>query len=607
MRVRFWGTRGSIPKPGPDTLRYGGNTSCVELQSEDGTRIILDCGSGAQDLGLALQAVGTGPIRGHLLISHTHWDHIQGLPFFAPLSVPGNEWDIYGPHGFCHSLRDALAGQMQYTYFPVGLQHFGATTRYHDLVEGTFRLGEIDIQAQYLNHPALTLGYRFKIDGVVIVYACDHEPYSRQLATGQGEIAGRDRVHADFLADADLVIHDAQYTAAEYPAKVGWGHSTVDYAVRLCRYAGARRLAITHHDPLRRDAALDRIIENIRAGQGNAALEVFAAAEGQVTDLSRAQARRTRRASPDGPATPPLPAALRNHSVILVASNPTVAKLISVAVETDGVRVVRASDGPSVTRLLNSEQASLVVLEHQPPRTDALETCRAIRSLDGPPGEVPVVLVAAEEDRALRADADVTDWLVTPFSEVYARTKLHAWLMRAACRWQRAPTPRDEGQRLAALQKLRILDTPPEDRFDRIGRLAAALFEVPIVLVSLVDRDRQWFKSCLGIPETETSRELSFCAHAILGEDTMVVPDTLRDERFADNPLVTGEPRIRFYAGYPLVLEGMRIGTLCLVDTRPRQFDETKINLLQDLGRLVEQELRRPSDQAPVTGARPGK
>jgi CheY-like chemotaxis protein len=323
-------------------------------------------------------------------------------------------------------------------------------------------------------------------------------------------------------------------------------------------------------------------------------------------DLSR-QGRRTRHASPERPATPPLPAALRNHSVILVASNPTVAKLISVAVETDGVRVVRASDGPSATRLLNSEQASLVVLEHQPPRTDALETCRAIRSLDGPPGEVPVVLVAAEEDRALRADADVTDWLVTPFSEVYARTKLHAWLMRAACRWQRAPTPRDEGQRLAALQKLRILDTPPEDRFDRIGRLAAALFEVPIVLVSLVDRDRQWFKSCLGIPDTGTSRELYFCAHAILGKDTMVVPDTLRDERFADNPLVRDEPRIRFYAGYPLVLEDMRIGTLCLVDTRPRQFDETKLNLLRDLGRLVEQELRMPSDQATRTGARPGK
>jgi GAF domain-containing protein len=176
-----------------------------------------------------------------------------------------------------------------------------------------------------------------------------------------------------------------------------------------------------------------------------------------------------------------------------------------------------------------------------------------------------------------------------------------------ACRWQRAPTPPDEKQRLAALQKLRILDTPPEDRFDRIGRVAAALFEVPIVLVSLVDRDRQWFKSCLGIPDTGTSRELSFCAHAILGKDTMVVPDTLRDQRFADNPLVTGEPRIRFYAGYPLAFEDTRIGTLCLVDRRPRQFDETKVNLLRDLGRLVEQELRMPSDQATRTGARPGK
>jgi len=186
----------------------------------------------------------------------------------------------------------------------------------------------------------------------------------------------------------------------------------------------------------------------------------------------------------------------------------------------------------------------------------------------------------------------VSDWLVRPFSAVYARTRLQAWLMRTACRWMRAPIPRDEKPRLASLRALGILDTEPEDRFDRITRLAAALFDVPIALVSLVDQDRQWFKSCYGLDSRETSREASFCAHAILGTDVMVVPDTLIDERFADNPSVIGEPRIRFYAGCPLILpDGSCVGTLCLVDTRPRVLDATRMRLLQDLRDMVRQEL----------------
>src|SRR5262249_4992838 len=127
MRIRFWGVRGSLPKPGPTTLRYGGNTSCVELRADDGTLVILDCGTGAHGLGQALVAAAERPIRGHLLISHTHWDHIQGFPFFAPLFASGNEWDIYAPGGLGQELAATLAGQMQYTYFPVSLDQLGAT------------------------------------------------------------------------------------------------------------------------------------------------------------------------------------------------------------------------------------------------------------------------------------------------------------------------------------------------------------------------------------------------------------------------------------------------------------------------------------------------
>ena len=141
MHIRFWGTRGSLAKAGPTTLRYGGNTSCVEVGMADGTHVVFDCGTGAHGLGQALLASGQRPIDGHLLITHTHWDHIQGFPFFAPLFMPGNTWDIYAPGGLGNRLKDTLSGQIEYTYFPVTLRQLGATIRFHDLVEGAFDLG----------------------------------------------------------------------------------------------------------------------------------------------------------------------------------------------------------------------------------------------------------------------------------------------------------------------------------------------------------------------------------------------------------------------------------------------------------------------------------
>ena len=165
MQVTFWGTRGSIAKAGPTTLRYDGNTSCVEVRSKQGTQLILDCGTGIHGLGQALVSTAPRPPSGHLLITHTHWDHIQGFPFFAPLRMGGCQWHVYGPRGAGSSLRDTLAGQMQHTYFPVTLECLGADVRYHDLVEGTFDIEDVHVTAQYLNHPALTLGYRLEADG----------------------------------------------------------------------------------------------------------------------------------------------------------------------------------------------------------------------------------------------------------------------------------------------------------------------------------------------------------------------------------------------------------------------------------------------------------
>ncbi len=590
MQLRFWGTRGSMAKPGPDTVRYGGNTSCIQVESAAGTLVMLDCGTGAHGLGAMLLAEYPKPLNGHILISHTHWDHIQGIPFFAPLFIPGNKWGFYAPRGFGESLKETLAGQMQYTYFPVTLDSLGAEVQYHHLVEGSFRVGDIRVRTRYLNHPALTLGFRMEVDGAVVVYACDHEPHSRERALEPGEITGQDQAHAEFMRGADLVIHDAQYTASEYPDKVGWGHSTVEYAVQVCRSVGVKRLALTHHDPMRDDDAVDRMMESLLAGLDDDGpdIEVFAAAEGQVIELSGVDTEPAVEIEAED-------SALRQHvacqdqTVLLGTTDSREAELIAEAANDDNIELTRFADGEASLDRYRSKRPSLVILDRDTPGAGGLELCRSIRALgDEHAREVPIILVAPDAG----ADADVTDWLVTPFSTEYARTRIRAWLLRVECRWARPPVADDEPQRVAALQQLNLLDTEPEERFDRITRLASALFDAPISLVTLVDAEHQWFKSCVGTCEQKSNRDVSFCAHAILNKDPLVVPDALLDDRFADNPVVTGPPHVRFYAGCPLYLpNGYCMGTLCVIDVRARQLSARQLQLLRDLAAVVEREL----------------
>ena len=187
---------------------------------------------------------------------------------------------------------------------------------------------------------------------------------------------------------------------------------------------------------------------------------------------------------------------------------------------------------------------------------------------------------------------EITDWLVWPASQSHLRTKLRAWLFRRACRWQAAALPASEPERLVALWNLGILDTDPEARFDRFTEVACTTFDVPVALVTLVDAERQWFKSHHGIALTETHRDMSMCAHAILGDDVFVITDALRDDRFAENPAVARDPRLRFYAGVPLSVSGGQcVGTLCIMDHRPRVLNEPQLERLRELGRMVEAEL----------------
>jgi len=433
MRVRFWGTRGSLPRPGSSTLRYGGNTSCVELRTADGTLIVLDCGTGAYDLGRALVTSGERPLRGHLLITHTHWDHIQGFPFFAPLFVGDNEWDIYAPGGLGQQLEATLAGQMEYTYFPITLAQCGATIRFHDLAEGSFEIGQTRVVTRYLNHPALTLGYRLESDGVVVVYAVDHEPHGRDP---KGPVAGglsahrEDRRHVEFLAGADLVIHDAQYTVAEYPQRVTWGHSPAEWVVDYAVAAKAKRLALFHHDPQREDEALDRLTETCRA-RAAGRLDVFGAAEGQILELAGMAGSRD--VTPETSTASPAGALARGERILIADDDPTVIQLLT------------AGDGETALRLARSERPALILLDWQMPGADGVEVTRALRAdIDGGLREVPIVLLTGKvgaEDTAIGFEAGVTDYLTKPFKPSHVRTRVRAWLLRRGTGQSRDPSP----------------------------------------------------------------------------------------------------------------------------------------------------------------------
>jgi ribonuclease BN (tRNA processing enzyme) len=558
---------------------------------------VIDCGTGAFDLGAALCRDGRAG-RGALLISHTHWDHIQGLPFFGPLFVPGAEWDVYAPRGLSRSLQETLSGQMQHAYFPITLDALAATIRYHELVEGAFEYDDIRVSTHYLDHPALTLGYRLEADGAAVVYACDHEPVGRQARPGPRELNGSERSHVAFLKDADLVIHDAQYTAAEYPAKVGWGHGTPDYAAAVCLAAGARRLALTHHDPNRSDEEIDAIVgaarESLQA-RGET-LEVGAAAEGDAIALG-ARSGADAPARPAPPATRPVQAELSRRRVIACGLRGRAEEVVCAAAAAESLRLRRqAGVGRAVLDAV-ADGSSTVVIDAALAADHAGEIARAQRK-GAAAGHGPAALViVAGDGSGGELGGIAAENLVWPFSEHYARTRIRAAVLRSGCRWQTARLPENEAERLDELRRLAILDTPREERFDRLARLAARALRTPAALITLIDAERQWFKSCIGLDGTETTREVAFCAHAILEPEPMVVTDTLEDPRFADNPAVTGGARIRFYAGCPIRSpRGLPLGTLCVVDWQPREVSAEEIDILRDLAALVEEEIAADGD-----------
>lgn len=294
MKVKFWGVRGSIPCPGKDTSKYGGNTSCVEVVG-GGDVIIVDAGTGIRMLGLEL-AARKKPLRIHLLITHTHWDHIQGFPFFMPIYAPGNEVFIYGPRALDKSLEEALMFQMQYSYFPVRGAELAAKVRFRELGEETLTLGGIEVSTKTMNHPIRVLAYKFHRGGKTAVYTGDNEPYYDVVAerSDRSDTGVRRRTEftedcnrkvSDFCRGADLLVADAQYTDEEYQTKRGWGHSSVSHVVRLAREGAVRKLALFHHEPTHDDRALDRIEKDARARLRKDGCKVVMAREGLTLDM----------------------------------------------------------------------------------------------------------------------------------------------------------------------------------------------------------------------------------------------------------------------------------------------------------------------------------
>ena len=292
MKIRFWGTRGTRPAPARRTLRYGGNTTCVEIRGKENELLIIDAGSGFAELGESMR--GNGPIHAHILVTHTHWDHIQGFPFFAPLFIPGTHLTMLGPAGSIKSLQGAFADQMDPAYWPgPQIGQLPAEIEFIELQAGeVLEVGGLKVTPHLLNHPIATFGYRIDENGRSFAFATDNELLGFEAKRGDSEFSQLESMAQEALVDwcggVDLLVHDAQYSTEEYAKHVGWGHSTFESALNLAERAEARELGFFHHDPAHSDVEIDELVEQAlekHAWPKRDAMEVFPAAEDQELTL----------------------------------------------------------------------------------------------------------------------------------------------------------------------------------------------------------------------------------------------------------------------------------------------------------------------------------
>ena len=279
MKVRFWGVRGSIPAPGPHTLRYGGNTTCIEVRSDDGSLIILDAGTGI--FPLAQELLKQMPVKANIFITHTHWDHIHGMPFFTPLYIPGNSVRIHGGYDVVsgRGIDQIMEVQLQYSYFPIREAEMKAGIEYETLAIGEpVSVGDATVTPLMLNHPVVDFGYRVDCNGKSVFFTGDHEAWLNIYAPEDESYAEFQRMvetqqgHLDqALGGLDVLIADSSYTAAEYATKIGWGHGTLEGNITWGRRLGIKKLVCTHHEPTRSDDDLERVFAAALESSGGSA------------------------------------------------------------------------------------------------------------------------------------------------------------------------------------------------------------------------------------------------------------------------------------------------------------------------------------------------
>jgi phosphoribosyl 1,2-cyclic phosphodiesterase len=279
MRLTIWGCRGSVPAPGDATVLHGGNTSCVEVQVDDGSVLVLDAGTGLRPLGGDLAARGVR--RVHLLLTHLHLDHLEGLRFFAPLWDPGVTVDIWGPSSPVSTLQERIARSFSPPLFPLELRDIRARVTFRDVPREPWSVAGLNLTASLVVHPGPTVGYRLDDGARVVAYIPDHEP----ALTGIGGRARQWISGAGIGEGADLLFHDAQYFPEEYGDRIGWGHSSVDDAVGFAQAVGARRLVLFHHEPEHSDADLERLEQRAMTLSGRNGLETAIAREGMVVEV----------------------------------------------------------------------------------------------------------------------------------------------------------------------------------------------------------------------------------------------------------------------------------------------------------------------------------